>query len=64
VKYSSLHLKVFNLLGRIVGGGFVVVGLILLMYAISSHDWIAVSATAIVIVLGVLLLMAKPYKPN
>ena len=64
MKYSSLHWKIFNLLVRIVGGGFVAGGLILTIYAISSRDWIAVSLTTIVIVLGVLLLMAKPYNPN
>jgi peptidoglycan biosynthesis protein MviN/MurJ (putative lipid II flippase) len=65
MKYSqSLHWKIFNVLGRIVGVGFVIGGLILAIYGLVSHDWLGVLMPSIMAILGILLIKAKPYKPN
>ena len=53
-----------NALGQIVGVLFIVVGGILFLYVLSQGDLLAICFTALVPVLGILLLFAKPYRPN
>jgi hypothetical protein len=54
----------FNIAGRLVGTGFVIVGGICFLYAISQGDVLAMVMTAVVAVLGILLIFAKPYRPD
>jgi hypothetical protein len=57
-------LQRLNVLGQLVGILFIVVGGILFLYALSQGDWLAICFTAIVPVLGILFLFAKPYRPD
>jgi heme/copper-type cytochrome/quinol oxidase subunit 2 len=63
-----------NAVGKVIGCGFVLVGTILAMWGIktiigtsrydSTEITIVILSAIVVIVLGVLLLMARPYRPN
>jgi hypothetical protein len=57
-----MYWKTFNAVGRVVGVGFILVGAIVLIS--NATDVIAVVAALITITFGVLLLFAKPYRPN
>jgi hypothetical protein len=55
---------IFNVLGRIIGVGFIVVGLTISIYGATQHDWISAGSCLVVVVLGVLLIKAKPSRPS
>jgi hypothetical protein len=59
---KTIYWKTFNVVGRVVGVGFILVGAIVLIS--NATDVIAVVAALITITFGVLLLFAKPYRPN
>ncbi|MEY2466911.1 MAG: hypothetical protein QOD03_1432, partial [Verrucomicrobiota bacterium] len=54
----------FNLLGRVVGVGFVLIGSLFFLLGAVHGDWIMGSAGFLVAGLGVLLVLAKPYRPK
>ena len=67
------HGKLINLGGRVVGIAFIGIGLIVGIYGLSSFlnkktwslgTWIMILIPFGVVFLGLLLLMAKPYRPN
>jgi hypothetical protein len=55
---------IYNVLGRIVGVGFIVVGLTISIYGATQHDWIVAGSSFVGFVLGILLIMAKPSRPG
>ena len=62
--WQPTRLRFFNFAGRFVGVGFIIVGGICFLYALSQGDVLAIVMIAIVPVLGILLLCAKPYRPD
>ena len=62
--WRTYYWRFFNIAGRFVGTWFVVVGGILLYYAISHRDVLAIVLVSVCVVLGVLMLIAKPYRPD
>jgi hypothetical protein len=62
--WRTYYWRSFNVLGRFVGIWFIVLGGILFFYALSQGDWLAICFTALGPIFGVLLLCAKPYRPD
>jgi hypothetical protein len=62
--WRSYYWRGFNVAGRFVGAGFVIVGGIVFCYAVSQGDVLEMVVTGVVPVLGVLLICAKPYRPD
>ena len=56
--------KIFNTLARFTGGCFIVGGLILVISTLKSRDRIGLAMSAIAVILGILILKAKPYISN
>jgi hypothetical protein len=63
-KARTTYWKRFNALGRFVGVWFIVIGGIVFLYALSQGDWLAICFTALGPAFGVLLLCARPYRPD
>ena len=63
-KAKTTYGKRFNALGRFVGLLFLVVGVICFFSAMAQDDAVGTVFAAIVAALGVLLLYAKPYRPD
>ena len=61
--WRTTYWNVFNAAGRLVGASFTVVGLIIGGYGVSQSDWLIAASGSIVAVLGVVLLVGKPYRP-
>jgi len=59
---KTIYWKIFNAVGRMVGAGFILVGAIVLISNVTNV--LVIVTASIVIALGVLLLCAKPYRPN
>jgi hypothetical protein len=62
--WRSYYWRGFNVAGRFVGACFTIVGGIGFYYAFSKGDVLTMVVTAVVAVLGVLLICAKPYRPD
>ncbi len=58
------RLVLFNFLGRFVGGWFVFGGVVFVIYGFASGGAEFVVPGLVVGVLGVLLILAKPYRPD
>jgi hypothetical protein len=56
--------KIFNALGRFVGLGFLVVGSILALWGLEQREWLIAVPGIVVAILGCLLLVARPYRPD
>ena len=56
--------KVFNTLGKVVGVGFILVGVVVLISGAVQRDWLIGVAGFVVALLGVLLMLARPYRPD
>ena len=56
--------RIVNTLGKVVGIGFTFGGAIMLIYGASQREWLIAVPSFIVVVLGVLLLLARPYRPD
>jgi membrane-bound ClpP family serine protease len=54
----------FNIVGRIVGVLFALVGAIFIIYGLSGGGAVFAIPGLVVAVLGVLLFFAKPYRPD
>jgi hypothetical protein len=67
---NSGYWKFFNALGRVVGFLFFIVGLIMGIYGLNllknqqADAWLIIVVSSVTAVLGILLLMAKPYQPK
>jgi hypothetical protein len=61
---GKAYWKIFNTLGKIVGIGFLLVGLVILVFGIARWDWLIVIPGFVVSSLGVLLVIARPYSPD
>jgi hypothetical protein len=64
VNLKSAYWKTFNALARVVGAGFMVVGSIVAVFGIGSRDGLTVVVALVVVPLGVLLVRARPYRPD
>lgn len=71
--WRSIYWKLFNVLGRIVGVLFFAVGLTIGIYGFVSlrssqiqpfEAWLMIVLSLIVAVLGFLLIIARPYRPE
>jgi hypothetical protein len=60
----TTHWRFFNFAGRLVGAWFVFGGVIFIIYGFASGGVEFVITGLVVGVLGVLLILAKPYRPN
>jgi hypothetical protein len=58
------HWVLFNFLGRFVGAWFVFGGVVFVIYGFASGGAEFVIPGLVVGVLGVLLILAKPYRPD
>ena len=58
------HWSVFNFLGRLVGAWFIFGGIIFIIYGFASGGAEFVIPGLVIGVLGVLLILAKPYRPD
>jgi hypothetical protein len=56
--------QLFNIAGRFGGIWFLVVGGMLFLWTLTQNDWLAICFTALGPVFGILLLCAKPYRPD
>ena len=54
----------FNILGRIVGAGFILAGAIILLSGVMRHDGLIGLSGVIVVSLGALLILARPSHPG
>jgi hypothetical protein len=61
---KSPYWKIFNALGRFVGAVFILVGSVILVSGAVQRDWIIASSGFVFVVLGVLLLFARPSYPD
>ena len=61
---QNTYWSVFNLLGKVVGLCFALVGIISIIYGIASGGALYVVPGLVVGALGVLLFLAKPYRPS
>lgn len=62
--FKTIYWKIFNALGRVVGVGFILVGVIGFISGLVQRDGLIAVPALIVAVLGVLLLFARPYSPD
>jgi hypothetical protein len=60
----TTHWQFFNFAGRLVGAWFVFGGVIFIIYGFASGGAEFVIPGLVVGVLGVLLILAKPYRPD
>jgi hypothetical protein len=58
------HWQLFNFFGRLVGIWFLVLGGILFLGALFQKDWLVICFAAVFPICGVLLISAKPYRPD
>jgi hypothetical protein len=56
--------KFFNALGKLVGVCFILGGIVILVFGATQRDWLIGVPGLIVAALGVLLLLARPYRPD
>jgi hypothetical protein len=64
VDYRTAHSKIVNALGRVVGVGFVLVGAVVGIFGIVRQGWLIPVPGLVVAVLGVLMMLARPYRPK
>jgi len=71
--WRNIYWKLFNFLARIVGVLFLAVGLTICIYTVIAlrnsqlqpfDAWVMIISTFVVAVLGLLLIIARPYKPK
>ena len=62
--YEKSHWAVFNALGKFVGVCFTLVGVVVLIYGVAQRDWLFAVPGLVVTALGVLLTLARPYRPD
>jgi len=60
---KTTYWKFFNAAGRAVGVGFVLVGAGILIYGVVQRDWLFAVPGFVIAVLGMLLMLARPYRP-
>jgi hypothetical protein len=58
--FKTTRWTIFNTLGRLVGAGFVLVGVIIFIFGLVRSDGLIAVPALVVAVLGVLLLCARP----
>jgi len=56
--------RMFNALGKFIGVCFVLGGGVVMLFGASQRDWLIGVSGFIVAVLGVLLTLARPYRPD
>jgi hypothetical protein len=61
---KTSYWKFFNAAARVVGAGFCLVGAIVGISGAASRDPLAGVMGLVVVVLGLLLLSARPYRPD
>ena len=61
---KTTYWKYFNALGRVVGVGFVLVGAVILIYGAVQRDWLIAVPGFVIAVLGILLMLARPYRSD
>ena len=61
---KTIYWKFFNAAGRIVAVGFVLGGAVILIYGAVQRDWLIAVPGFVVAVLGMLLMLARPYRPD
>lgn len=60
--WRTTYWNLFNTLGRVVGVCFALVGLGFAVSGIMQRDWLVLGIGSVVAVLGVLLVVARPYR--
>jgi hypothetical protein len=61
---ETTYWKGFNALGRAIAVAFVIGGLAVGSWSFTTKDWLATSAGFIVATCGVLLFVARPFRPD
>ena len=62
--WQKTYLKLFNLAGRFVGVCFFLGGVVFIIYGVAAGGALFVIPGLVVAVLGVLLFIARPYRPQ
>jgi hypothetical protein len=62
--FKTTYWKIFNTLGRVIGVGFVLVGLIIFTFGLAQGDALIAVPALIIGVFGVLLICARPSSPD
>jgi uncharacterized membrane protein YhhN len=62
--WKKTYWKLFNLAGRFVGVCFFLGGVVFIIYGVSAGGALFVIPGLVVAVLGVLLFIARPYRPQ
>jgi len=74
-KLLASYWKIFNILARIVGGGFILNGSVISIWGFalvigkskdysSTDKWLIACVPLLVVLFGILLLRAQPYRPD
>jgi 1,4-dihydroxy-2-naphthoate octaprenyltransferase len=58
------HWKIFNALGKFIGVCFIFGGVVVLIFGAAQRDWLIGVPGLVVAVLGILLTLARPYRPD
>lgn len=56
--------KILNALGKFVGVCFILGGVVVLLFGAAQRDWLIGAPGFVVAALGVLLTLARPYRPD
>jgi hypothetical protein len=56
--------KILNAFGKVVGIGFILVGAVIVIYGMTQRDWLIGVPALVLAVLGVLLTLARPSRPE
>jgi len=56
--------RFFNVIGRFVGIWFLILGGGLFAWTLTQGDWLVICFTALAPIFGILLLCAKPFRPD
>jgi hypothetical protein len=62
--WQKCHSQLFNIAGRFVGAWFVLGGVIFIIYGVTNGGALYVVPGLVVAVLGILLICARPYRPD
>jgi len=60
----TTHWKIFNAMGRVIGLGFVLVGVLISFSGAVQRDGLTAMIGVLTAVLGTLLLLARPSQPG